>query len=221
LGTIAQIEAQWDRGAVPPEGKFVVFMEEASMVGTAVWSRFEARINAMGGKLNVLGAPEQLGPVNDTSALQHVSSLVGATYMTQVRRQKDLDDRVAIQDISRSMEGVGPALMHFERKGAITLEEDLLSALHALPERFFEGVTPESFWSEGFERIALLHTNDSVDLANAALRAHAVKAGFVKRDDGLVLSPELELNAGDRVRFTKPFADASVTRNAFASVVSV
>ncbi len=221
LGTIAQIEAQWDRGAVPPAGKFVVFMDEASMVGTATWSRFEARINAMGGKLNVLGAPEQLGPVNDSSALQHVSSLVGATYMTQVRRQRDLDDQAAIQEISRSMDGVGPALMHFEQKGAITLEAGLESAIEALPQRFFEGVTPDNFWTEGFERIALLHTNASVEAANTALRAHAVEAGFVKQDGGLVLPSELEINAGDRVRFTKPFADASVSRNAFASVVAV
>lgn len=221
LGTIAQIEAQWDLGAVPPPGKFVVFMDEASMVGTATWSRFEARINAMGGKLNVLGAPEQLGPVNDSSALQHVSSLVGATYMTQVRRQRDLDDQAAIQEISRSMDGVEPALMHFEQKGAITLEADLESAIEALPQRFFEGVTPDNFWTEGFERIALFHTNASVDAANAALRVHAVEAGFVKQDGGLVLPSELEINAGDRVRFTRPFADASVSRNAFASVVAV
>lgn len=229
-GTIAHFEQMWDAGGLPPQGKFVMFMDEASMVGTAVWSRFQERVNAMGGKIIVAGDRAQMPPVNDTSALGHVVSLTGVTAITEVVRQKDERDRAAIQILSQGVEGVGPALRHFAEQGYVRISDRAADAKAKIVEGYFEGTTPEQYWKvNGHQRIAIAHTNADVDDLNTKLQARAMELGFVstEAEDSLTISRRrdgktpIQIRVGDRVRFTRPSSEAGVSRSSLGTVLSI
>ncbi len=105
VATLAQWEAKWDRGARPAQGRFIFVMDEAGMVGTAIWSRMQARIKAMGGKLIAVGDAAQLAPIQDTAAFKHLTKLVGQVTIGAVRRQEDAGDRRATEMLSRGGAG--------------------------------------------------------------------------------------------------------------------
>ena len=229
VATLAQWEARWDRGERPAQGRFVFVMDEAGMVGTAIWSRMQARIEAMGGKLIALGDAAQLAPIQDTAAFKHLTKLVGQVTIGEVRRQEDAGDRRATEMLSRGGAEAARAIDHYAQKGAIRFEGSLGVAIDALSKAYFE--------DEGVERIALTHRNADVDALNGAIRIEALARGVVdhksqvsyERGKGVdplgwqgISCPRnpLVLGIGDRVRFTRPFREGSVTKSSFASVLA-
>ena len=229
VATLAQWEARWDRGERPAQGKFIFVMDEAGMVGTAIWSRMQARIEAMGGKLIAVGDAAQLAPIQDTAAFKHLTKLVGQVTIGEVRRQDDAGDRRATEMLSRGGAEADVAIDHYAQKGAIRFEGSLGAAIDALSKAYFE--------HEGIDRIALTHRNADVDALNAAIRIEALGRGavdhksqvFYERGEGVdplgwqgISCPRnpLALGIGDRVRFTRPFREGSVTKSSFASVIA-
>ena len=217
VATLAQWEAKWDRGERPAQGRFVFVMDEAGMVGTAIWSRMQARIKAMGGKLIGVGDKAQLAPIQDTAAFKHLTKLVGQVTIGEVRRQDDPGDRRATEMLSRGGAEAALAIDHYARKGAIRFEENLGKAIDALSKAYFE--------HEGMDRIALTHLNADVDALNAAIRIEALARGAVDHKSQVSYArgagaDTLVLGIGDRVRFTRPYREASVTKSSFASVIA-
>lgn len=231
-GTIAHFEQLWEAGGLPPEDKFVMFMDEASMVGVSTWARFQDRINTMGGVIRVIGDRAQTTPVNDASALAHVASLTGVTSITEIRRQQGeaalRGDREAIRAISQSIAGVGPALEHFASEGVdrIKFSENAADAKFKIVERFFEGTTSEQFWTKGHERLAIAHTNADVDDLNEALHQKARALGFAskRKDETIQIDRTREgkkpitISKGDRIRFTQPYSDLDISKNSLGRI---
>lgn len=229
-GTIAHFEQLWEAGGLPPEGKFVMFMDEASMVGVSTWARFQDRINAMGGVIRVIGDRAQTTPVNDASALEHVASLTGVTSITEIRRQQGeaatRGDRAAIRAISQSISGIAPALEHFENVSRVAISADAAISKQKIVDSYFAGTTSQQFWTKGHQRLAIAHTNEDVDGLNEALHKKALQLGFAskRKEDSIIISRSREekapitLSKGDRIRFTQPYSDLGVSKNSLGRI---
>ena len=134
--TLSAWEARWARGALPrtrtraatgpggPSDGFVFFMDEAGMVGAGQWSRLQAQIEAMGGKLIAVGDPEQLQPVMDLSGWGLAERAVVASggtvpVMDLVIRQRDETDAQATAALAHCDEkSIRAGLRHYVETGA-------------------------------------------------------------------------------------------------------
>ena len=142
--TLSAWEARWARGEVPDSvsrasgsgdaaAGFVFFMDEAGMVGLGQWSRLQAQIGALGGKLIAVGDPEQLQPVMDLSGWAVAEREVRAgggdiPVMNLVIRQRDEKDAQATADLARGDEaGIRAGLRHYVTRGALRLDDETLA----------------------------------------------------------------------------------------------
>ena len=212
VATLAQWEARWNKGVAPTEGKFVFIMDEAGMVGTAIWSRVQARIEQMGGKLIAVGDAAQLAPIKDTSAFLHLSKIARHVVIDEVRRQLEPGDRLAAQQLSQGGAKAVRALEYYRDRGAIVFAEHAEAGIAELAASHFD--------HGGAESIALTHRNADVEALNAALRKEAVKRGMVELKSQIALrNGDLKLAIGDRVRFTQAYREGGITKSSFATVL--
>ena len=213
--TLAAWEARWARGefeAVGNTGRFVFFMDEAGMVGLGQWSRMQARIEAMGGKLIAVGDPEQLQPVKDLSgwevAERHVLASGGTVPVIDlVVRQRSEEDRTATERLARADEaGIRAGLAHYVKTGALRLEsavggdpvaEIARAYFDTDAERSGSDVQPEAgpgralaHYSSAPGRIALAYTNSDVEALNAEIRDEARWRGLLDDNETQVFTIE-------------------------------
>ena len=233
--TLSAWESRWERGEVP-KGPFVFLLDEAGMVGVEQWSRIQARVLAMDGKLVAIGDPEQLRPVGDLSGWASAEFTADAIpVIDQVLRQKDEADRAAVTALARGREGIAKGLDHFLAKGAVRLAPEVLDdPVAALAAAYWDGAVEAS-------RIALAHSNRDVDRLNEAIRAVAVARGRV--DDANAIDVQIarerrvkapgggartwrtkatiRIGVGDRILLTRPAPELGLPRSGFGTVTNV
>lgn len=73
--------------------KSVVVLDEAGMVDTEAVRRLMAHIDAAGGKLILQGDSKQLQPIGAGAGMALVSEKLGQAELTEIRRQKHVEDR--------------------------------------------------------------------------------------------------------------------------------
>ncbi|WP_419738588.1 AAA family ATPase [Ruegeria sp.] len=146
VASLAAWEARWARGEQPTHGRFVLFVDEAGMVGTATWDRVQHQVSRMGGVLRPVGDPEQLQPVLDTNVFGRLNDRIGGVVIDTVRRMQDAGDRKATQLFAQGAEGVDAALAYYRDKGAIKDADTVTAAIQALAEAYYPSPSePELF----------------------------------------------------------------------------
>ena len=234
--SLAAWEARWARGRVP-ERKFVFVMDEAGMVGSDVWARVQGQVAAMGGKLIAVGDPEQLQPVNDTSAFLAVQERIGVTVMDEIVRQTNPSERKASRGFALGAAEAKAAIKYYEGAGYVHFVDGVKdeigsvdAAIAGILERYFEGDTaPEN-------RVAVALSNKDVWALNAALRGKAVERGVVTetRSFGEIIrivrgfdkpdrrvSVPLDVGAGDRLIFTAAHRSLGIPKSSLGTVTGV
>ncbi len=233
IATLAAWEARWARGELPPAGRFVFIMDEAGMVGAGQWSRLQAQVAAMGGKLIAVGDPEQLQPVSDLSGWALAEQAAGMSHMIDtVIRQRNMMDGQATEALARGGAGIAAAIGYYAQKGAVRLEPEVLAdPFTALAQAYCADRDP------GRSRIALAYTNHDVHALNSAIRSQALACGMVERDGvqrygeierivrsgGVVkrVRVPLALGVGDRIMLTRPHPASGLARSSFGTVTAV
>ena len=210
--TLAAWESRWARGELGSLGdadKFVFFMDEAGMVGLGQWSRLQARIEAMGGKLIAVGDPEQLQPVKDMSgwavAERHVLASGGTVPVIDlVIRQRSKKDRTATENLARADDaGIRAGLAHYAQSGALRLDaagsgdpvEEIARAYFFTDAPLAAGDSSGpgralAHYNSAPGRIALAYTNSDVEALNAAIRDEAVRRGLLNKSETQVFTVE-------------------------------
>ncbi len=230
--TLAAWEARWARGDLPPPGRFVVFMDEAGMVGAAQWLRIQDRIAELGGKLVAVGDPEQLQPVAEIAGWHPAERGAGPSVtVSQVVRQEGTGDRIASGRLAEGGPEAGLAIGHYAGQGALRLDGRVLSdPVAALAAEYFEGGGVDE------SRIAMGYSNRDVWALNDRIRAEALRRGVIDRDtvrsygsidriDRSGTAPRrtpvaLDLGVGDRIMLTRPHRELELPRSAFGTVTS-
>ena len=228
--SLAAWEARWARGRRPESGKFVMFMDEAAMVGPDVWARVQDRVLKMGGKLIAVGDPEQLQPVSQASAYKSIEAEIGSEIIAEVRRQKDTDEQKFTKQFTLGGKEAVEALHGYADRGAVVFLEDEAACIAAISKDYADrGAAGES-------KTVMAYTNRDVNVLNDQIHSDRVESGAVNpdtvQDYGLIERVDrstgaprrttlaLHLGEGDRVIFKQAHADLRIPKSAFADVVA-
>ena len=240
-GTLAAWEQRWESGKLPPEGRFVLVVDEAGMVGAGQWLRIQDRVSAMGGKLVAVGDPDQLQPVSDVAGWHPAERGVGVgrvAVIDRVMRQRRAGDVLATETLAHGGEGVADAIRHYGDSGCLHLDSGTLAdPVAALAKAYFASGTGERGDADPEEtRVALAYTNRDVRRLNAAIRKQAIRLGTVdgtaERDYGMIaridrsgdmpqrVEVPLGLAPGDRIMLTGPHRELGLPRSSFGTVTA-
>ncbi|MCY4306118.1 MAG: AAA family ATPase [Aestuariivita sp.] len=211
--TLAMWEARWARGEVPTE-PFVFIMDEAGMVGAGQWSRLQARVWALGGKLITVGDPDQLQPVSDLpgwSLAEQASG--GSVVIDNVIRQQNIFDQLATGQLARGGKNIADAIAYYEASGRLKLTSEVLADPISALARDYVAAGKSMTTEEGDEnnvksRIALGYSNRDVAALNDHIRQltkaealRAIAAGHQNTDsERRVFDPRTERQYGTIIR---------------------
>ena len=225
VASLAAWEARWAQGW-KPSGKGLIFvMDEAGMVGSDVWSRVQARVASLGGKLIAVGDPSQLQPVSSSNAWKAVESMVGCTVISDARRQASEQERRWTEAFAAGGSKASAAIKGYADSGYVRFDDTAEVAIRGLADSYYNTGNPDE------TRLALAYTRDDVARLNAAIREKALERGIVNARTvrnygtaqrlvrGKPVSRDLVFGEGDRVVFEEANAGLGVTRNTTGTVI--
>jgi len=170
------------------ERGLLVIVDEAGMVPTAQLDQVVGTVVAAGGKVLLVGDPEQLAAPGAGGALRLVVAEVGAVHLDEVRRFGSLWEGPASL---RLRAGDPDALVDYDRRARIiggTVEE--------MQEAAYRGWLADSL--SGKASLLMAGTNEQAAELVSRARVDLVRAGRVT-EDGVVLADGNRAGVGDRI----------------------
>lgn len=219
----------------------VVVLDEAGMVETEDTRRLMAYCQDAGAKLILQGDMHQLQPVGAGSGMALVREAVGDTMLTEIRRQKRVEDRdIAAKFYDRDEHGrIAPSAKVKSRAQVQAKSLDILEALEA-------NGNVEAFSTSGDamrmqvkqylddtaserDKILLAHSRDEVAQVNAMVRAGLQARGEVSKkqveikciDNREKRWVDLALAEGDSIVFGARSDDLGVVNGTRAKVEKI
>jgi len=186
--------------AIPRGGVLVV--DESSMLPTRALAALLEAAAKRGAQVVLVGDPRQLASVESGGLYAMLGDRLGATTLTENRRQAADWQVVALRDIR---EGRGErAVRELAQHGDVVIAEDEASAAERLLADWWEAR------AQGAEVAILSASRDGADSLNALAHARLATAGVLGKQ-AVVLEPsdkhgglpERELRPGDEIRFRK------------------
>ncbi|MCB1131260.1 MAG: DUF2791 family P-loop domain-containing protein [Verrucomicrobiae bacterium] len=178
----------------PLDGKTVLVIDEAGMVGTRQMAELVKRTEEAGAKLVLVGDGKQLQAIEIGGAFQGIGGVVGEVRLSHIIRQESEEDRRAVRALSQGF--ANKALQHYAAKGNLDIAPDREEAKDRLL----------SIWEEGGvtrpqENLILCGKNvDAVGL-NREAQLRRETAGQIGKEAVEVGSEQF--HRGDRILFTR------------------
>lgn len=193
---------QLDKGKLKLDEKSVLLIDEAGMMGAKQLRAIQAHADKAGAKLVLVGDMQQLQAVEAASGLALVISEAGDTKQTEIRRQKDEEQR-AISNLFYKHATGAKIIEAMEKQGQIKLSDTVDDARRELVQAYIADERA------AHEKVIIAPTNAQVDAITFALREELKACGEIRECvrvevKGKLLDErkQLELGLGDRVRFT-------------------
>lgn len=194
--TIASLEHGWRQGRDVLTSRDVLVIDEAGMVGTRQLERVLSHAAEAGGKVVLVGDPQQLQSIEAGAAFRSIHERHGGAEIGEVRRQRDDWQRDATRDLATGR--TGDAIHAYDTHGMVHSAATREQARDDLIDRWDR----ERQASPDKSRIMLTHTNDEVRALNEAARERMRKAGGLGDDVRLAVERgERSFASGDRVMF--------------------
>lgn len=203
--TIHSLEAAWDREA--KNGKMrgdrmtltardVLVIDEAGMVGSRQLGRVLAAAEKAGAKVVMLGDDKQLAAIEAGAGFRAITERVGASEITQIRRQKEDWARDASSEFARG--DVRKALDAYNERGHVRIADTREAAKTRLAADWLADRDP------GKSSIILAHTNADVRGLNELIHNTRKAAGELGASTEFQTERgKREFAEGDRVVFLK------------------
>lgn len=196
--TIASLEHQWAKGRELLDGRDVLVIDEAGMIGSRQMERLLSAAEKAGAKVVLVGDPEQLQAIEAGAAFRSIAERHSHVEITQVRRQHEDWQRDATRHLATGR--TGKALGAYEARGMVHAAETRDQAREDLVERWDR----ERVAEPGKSRIILTHTNDEVRDLNLTARERLRQAGALGEDVTVKAERgERSFATGDRLMFLK------------------
>lgn len=176
------------------DGRTVLVVDEAGMVGTRQMARLLDAVERSGARLILVGDARQLQPIEAGGPFKALAAQVGAATLTQIRRQRDAWARQAVRDFA---EGDAPAALRaYAERGLLSVAEDQEQARQNLIADWKErGCT------QARDTLILTSTNYEAVILNRMAQAAREQAGLL--GSRKVALHAVTLSTGDRVLFTQ------------------
>lgn len=172
--TLAKLLSGVASGVVEVGPGHVVVVDEAGMVGTRDLARLIEVTHAADAKLVLVGDPRQLPEIEAGGTLAALVSRIGATELTQNRRQVDRSDRFALAALRQGRSEV--ALATYERAGRVHTAASLREAQVALVGSW------TAAFEEGRDAVMLAVARQEVAALNELARAQLRQTGLLGLD---------------------------------------
>lgn len=219
--SVAQLLVDYKKGQVQFTNKDVIVLDEAGMVDAKDTLALMRIAKEAGAKLILQGDTKQLQPIGAGSGMQLAEDMIGATELTEIRRQKDkqflnisylfygkngVEDALKrskdeVQSRREIMEQGKPVLDSLIKKDALDEWNTKEQAIKALVKEYMESEAPMK------ERLALAHSRVEVDAINEGIRAGLKEQGLLGDKEAVVKTrqgdkwQELGFARGDQIRF--------------------
>lgn len=214
--TIHSLEAAWDREAMQAQAlrrgggreswkngdkltltnRDILVIDEAGMVGSRQLGRVLAAAEKAGAKVVMLGDDKQLAAIEAGAGFRAITERVGASEITQIRRQKEDWAREASSEFARG--DVRKALDAYNERGHVRIADTREAAKTRLAADWLADREP------GKSSIILAHTNADVRGLNELIHDTRNAAGELGASTEFQTERgKREFAEGDRVVFLK------------------
>ncbi|WP_448670412.1 MobF family relaxase [Pseudoxanthomonas mexicana] len=198
--------------------KDVLVVDEAGMVGTRNIRAFQQFCDAAGAKLVLQGDSRQLQPVSAGGLFRLIRKEVGAATLSVIRRQKGAQDLATAKMMYRD---TGLAFKAMEANGQMHAANTPREAMQALTTAFLSSPTPDR------EKLILVGTHAEgkqvTSMVRDGLKSKGVLFGLPQTFKALTgrWHDTIEVQAGDRLRFTKKDVALGVVNGTSGVVVKL
>ena len=197
--------------------KSVFIIDEASMADITDLSFLANKINEVGGKLIVVGDPDQLQAIGVGGGFKAIVKKAGAFELDQIWRQKEEWQRDATLSIAKGK--VKEALLYYEKKQLIKFLDTKPQAKNNLVQSYVN-----NFIQGNKENIVLAYTRTAVSSLNQEIRTHLIQAGELIEITGAKYKTSEGVSSiacGEQVIFTKNDVSLGVYNGTRATVEKV
>lgn len=192
--TLHSLEAAWSRGKNKLTSKDILVIDEAGMVGSRQLGRVLEAAEKAGAKVVMLGDDKQLAAIEAGAGFRAITERVGASEITQIRRQSEQWAKDASAEFARG--DVRAALDAYNERGHVKIAGTREEAKQAIAADYLADR------KEGESSIILAHTNADVLSLNSTIHAARKEAGELGEcTEFLTERGNREFGAGDRVVF--------------------
>lgn len=208
--TLASLEYAWKEGKSKLTSRDVLVIDEAGMIGSRQLGRVLDAAEKAGAKVVLLGDDKQLAAIEAGAAFRAVVQHIGASEITEVRRQRQAWAREAGQQFARG--SVTEGLRAYDERGHVQMRDSREATRKALAAAY---VSDKDMGSQ----IVLAHSNKDVLALNEAIREARKDRGEL---DGtarfMTERGGREFAAGDRIVFLRNDRDLGVKNGTLGTV---
>ena len=217
-GSIARWLTLWKHGRDELNGKSIIVIDEAGMVGTDQMQKMLGHAVRQGAKVVLVGDTEQLPAIAHGSPLRALIDKYGAHHIDIIRRQSHAWQRQAIMDI-RAGDGA-KGFDSLESHGCIKSHQSREQALESMVDRWWQLRSEGSGSDVGMLAFRRRDVKALNALARDRLRQEGVlpSGGEILKDG---LEGDVPMVAGDEVMFRQPSRLLDVLNGTTGRVVAV
>ena len=187
---LLRTDALREEGEMPLPHGSVIVVDEASMVATPDLDALRFLATECGGKLVVIGDPQQIGAIGPGGAYGQITRTIEPATLTTIRRQQHPEDRRFVTLIH---EGRGSEALDLLRtRGRVVVADNLRTTLDAMLADWHRD------FASGADAVMIARRNHDVDYLNDQARELRRAAGALGQSE--VIVGERAFAAGDRVQ---------------------
>ena len=215
--TLASWQLSWENGYNELQPNDVFVIDEAGMVGNKQLLKFIETVKNQGGKLVLVGDPEQLQPIQAGNPLREISQHQRYSKLTEILRQEEKWQRRATLDLAKGH--TERAIESYDNKNRVIRKTSVERAMSDLVDDYIKHVKK---YGLSQSRIALAHKRKDVYLLNQYIRA-ALQISRKQNDEFRFETnhgPRL-FSDGDKIVFTKNDKDMGVKNGSLGTITKI
>ena len=218
--TIASFKYKLEKGKLTLGEKDVIVLDEAGMADSRDLSRILDQVREAGAKLILVGDPSQVQAVGPGAPFRALLERLGFAELTEIKRQRSLDDRLATTMLS--MGKVSVALDSYAHKGQVFLSETEAANMDMLMSKWGQHISVRGIGIMN-ETIILAHRNEDITILNQRARQNLIDAGILKGKSHSfeVNGKQIELMVGERILFLENSWKLNVKNGHFATITEI
>jgi len=187
--TVASLVSRLDRGDYRLDPHTVVILDEASMAGTRDLARLARHATSVGGRIVLVGDPDQHAPVDCGGVFRYLANRPGVLSLVENNRQEDPVERLAIDEYRQGR--IADALARYDDSGRVVRCSTAGECYDAMVADWYVA------WNKG-------ETDPMIAGPNSTRRALNSRARRLLKAEGHLTGPALsvaglEFMAGDLV----------------------
>jgi Ti-type conjugative transfer relaxase TraA len=227
--TLASLEYAWSSDRDPLTSQDVLVIDEAGMVGTRQLSRMLDAAAKARAKVVLVGDPEQLQAIEAGAAFRGILAESGAAELYEVRRQSQLWQRAATQQLAAGE--TRDAIAAYEGQGSIIQLATRENARSALLEKWAQdGQQPaqDDAWRDRDKRknpasrLMLAYTRDDVRQLNELARQWRLAHGELGHSESVETERgRKEFAVGDRLYFLRNERSLGVKNGSLGTIENI